>query len=316
MKIILDTNIYRNLIRDKTYEEIEILQKKIIIAAKAKSITITFPIIPAMELINHYNDSHPTEKDECRKALNLLVNLSTDKTHNNLHVKFTPPMDVILGNYFFGKEENFLDIYAQSISLAQKLCGNDIINEGEDIDNAIETIGLQLDFEKEKIRDNYENYLKSINEGNVDWTYFQGKDKKGLRTKFFESLRKGKLSFLVAQSFVDRAYFHAQMKYVKDEEFFKKVVQFMKDFCPVLVMNEMLLHNIGRGVIAISDFTDVRWNTILDISLIFGVLYNPQKEETRLVTEDNNIIDSFNSCGFTDKAMKLNDFLELIEIKL
>jgi len=54
MKIILDTNIYRNLIRDKTPEEIDSLQKEIIDAAKNKSIIITFPIIPAMELINHY----------------------------------------------------------------------------------------------------------------------------------------------------------------------------------------------------------------------------------------------------------------------
>ncbi|MBV6878829.1 hypothetical protein NG800_010955 [Epilithonimonas ginsengisoli] len=315
MKIILDTNIYRNLIKDKTSEEIEIIQEKIIAAAKAQSITITFPIIPAMELINHYNDTHPVIKDECRKGLNLLVNLSTDKTKNNLHVKFTPPMDVILGSYLFGKEEDFLKIYAQAITLAQKLAGNLDITPEDSINDAIKTVSEQLDFEKEMIRQNYESYLKSINEGNVDWAYFQGKGRKEIRRKFFDGLRKGELSFLVAQSLLDRAYFNAKETYQKDEEFFRKVIQFMKDFCPALVMNELLLDNIGSGVVAISDLMDKRWNTILDISLIFGTLYNPQNDDIILVTEDQNIIDSFDKCGFNGKAIKLDDFLALLDIE-
>jgi hypothetical protein len=315
MKIILDTNIYLNLIRDKTSEEIEILQEKIIAAAKAKSIFITFPIIPAMELINHYNDTHPVKKDECRKGLNLLVNLSTEKTENNLHIKFTPPMDVILGSYLFGKEEDFLEMYAQAITLAQKLAGNYAITTEDRIDYAIEKVSEQLDFEKKMIRQNYESYLKSINEGNVDWTYFQGKGKKEIRRKFFAGLRKGELSFLVAQSILDRAYCNAKETYQKDEEFFRKVIQFMKDFCPVLVMNELLLNNIGNGVVAISDLMDERWNTVLDISLIFGSLFNPQNDDVILVTEDQNIIDSFNKCGFNGKAIELDDFLALLGVE-
>ena len=268
-----------------------------------------------MELINHYNDTHPIEKDECRKGLTLLVNLSTEKTNNNLHVEFTPPMDVILGNYLFGKEEDFLEMYSVAITLAQKLVGNDPISAEDNIDDVIEAVGNQLDFEKEMIRQNYENYIKSINEGNVDWAYFEGTAKKEQTRKFLASLRKGELSFLVAQSMIDRAYFNAKETYQKDEEFFRTVVKFMKDFCPALVMNELLLDNIGNGVIAISDLKDKRWNTILDISLIFGTLYNPKGEDVILVTEDQNIIDSFNKCGFDGKAIKLTDFLGLLGLE-
>lgn len=114
---------------------------------------------------------------------------------------------------------------------------------------------------------------------------------------------------------IDRAYFNAKETYQKDEEFFRTVVKFMKDFCPALVMNELLLDNIGNGVIAISDLKDKRWNTILDISLIFGTLYNPKGEDVILVTEDQNIIDSFNKCGFDGKAIKLTDFLGLLGLE-
>lgn len=314
MTIIFDTNIYRNLIRDKTEEEIKILECEIIESAKSKSITINFPIVPAMELINHYNDPHPLEKIECRKALNLLVNLSLGNTTDKLY--FTPPLDVILGNYFFQNEKNFLEMYGQVIKLSLKLTGNEKIEDGDNINYAIEKVSEQLDFEKESIRNNYENYLKSINEGNADWTYFNSKVKKIERRKFFESLRKGELSFLVAQSFVDRAYFHAKKEYEKNEEFYKTVIKFMEDFCPALVMNEILLEKIGSGVTAISDFKDKRWNTILDISLIFGTLYNPQNKPMKLVTEDKDIIDSFVNCGYKDKVMSLTDFSTFLNITI
>lgn len=314
-KIILDTNIYRNLIRDKTAQEIENLENKIIEAAKNKSIVIQFPIIPAMELINHYNDSHPVEKDECRKSLQVLVKLSIE-TNPTDKISFTPPLDVILGNYFFNEEKDFLDMYSQIITLALKLTGNLEIKSDDKINDAIEKVSEQLDFEKENIKNNYENYLKSINEGNADWTYFNSKEKKAERKKFFESLHKGELSFVVAQSFVDRAYFHAKKQYEKNEKFYQTVIKFIQDFCPALIMNELLLEKIGSGVSAISDFTDKRWNTILDISLIFGTLYNPQNTLTKLVTEDQAIVDSFYICNFKDKVMKLTEFFKLLEIEL
>lgn len=314
-KIILDTNIYRNLIRDKTTLEIKELENKIIEAVKNKSIVIQFPIIPAMELINHYNDSHPVERDECRKALLLLVKLSIE-TNPTDKISFIPPLDVILGNYIFNEEKNFLEMYSQVITLALKLSGYLEIKKDDNINHAIKKISEQLDFEKEKIKNNYENYLKSINEGNADWSYFNSKDKKTERKKFFESLRKGELSFLVAQSFVDRAYFHAEKKYEKNEEFYQVVIKFMQDFCPALVMNELLLEKIGAGVIALSDFTDKRWNTVLDISLIFGTMYNPKNVMVKLVTEDQAIVDSFGICEFKDNVMKLIEFCDLLEIEL
>ena len=57
-----------------------------------------------MELISHFNDEIPIEKEECRNALKLLVNLSTKTTATDLHVDFTPPLNVVLGSYFFGEE--------------------------------------------------------------------------------------------------------------------------------------------------------------------------------------------------------------------
>ena len=79
-------------------------------------------------------------------------------------------------------------------------------------------------------------------------------------------------------------------------------------------MNELLLEKIGHGVDAIKDVADGRWNTIIDISLIFGVLYNPSNVDKRLVTEEKNIANAFDSCGFQNKIMNLADFKALMRI--
>jgi predicted nucleic acid-binding protein len=314
MKLVLDTNIYRNLVRGKSQEEIDELILKILNKCKEKNIEICFPIVPAMELISHYNDENENEKSECRSALKLLVSLSTTITEHNLHIDFIPPLNVILGHYFFGKEDNFLKMYAQVITVAQKLTGNEMITEDDNIDDAIETIIKQLEFEKEEIRNNYENYLKSINEGNADWEHFQQKDKKADRADFFKRLKDGRFSFLVAQSFISRAYFITETTFVKDENYYNLVIRFMQDFCPVLIMNELLLNNIGQGVAAIQDIRDKRWNTVLDISLMFGVIYNPKDENKKLVTCDKNILKSFDVCGFNEKVMTLDKFIEILDL--
>lgn len=310
MDLILDTNIYRNLVRNLSEEQIFELKHTIKQRCKQENITLLFPINSAMELISHFNDEHEGERVECRNALKLLVDLSTTYSSTHIHVDFIPPLNAILERYFFGKEDTHAKMYSKVITLAQMLIGN-IEAESEDaMKKHVETVKQQIEFEKKEIRDNYEEYLKSINDGEADWTYF--KDKKQLRKDYFQRLKIGRLSFLVAQSFVDRAHSIVEQQIEKNEEYYNKVIKFMKDFCPALLMNELLLEGVGHGVEALKDVADKRWNTIMDISLIFGALYNPKNIDRRLVTEEKNIHSSFEGCGFQNKIINLEAFKALM----
>ena len=312
MDLILDTNIYRNLVRNLTDDQVENLSNAIKQKCKQDNITLLFPINSAMELISHFNDEVLIEQQECRSALKLLVNLSTTYSSTHIHVDFIPPLNAILERHFFGTEDTHAKMYSKVITLAQMLVGNIEAEEQAEMDKHVQTVKEQIAFEKKEIRDNYEDYLKSINNGEADWEYF--KDKKQLRRDYFQRLKVGRLSFLVAQSFVDRAYNITGHEIVKDQEYYDKVIKFMQDFCPALVMNELLLENVGHGVEAIKDVADGRWNTIIDISLIFGVLHNPKNIDRRLVTEENNIHSSFDSCGFQNKILNLEQFKLLMQI--
>ncbi len=313
MELILDTNIYRNLITGKNNEEIEQLIKHIKETSLKKNIKISFPINSAMELIAHYNDINENEKLDCRNALKLLVEISTKIEFGRLKVNFIPPLNVVLAYYFFETEDIYMRMYASVITIAQKLVGNVAIENTDNINDDVDLVKSQIEFEKNEIKTNYENYLKSINSGNAEWTYFEDKEKE--RVEYFKSLRNGQLSFLVAQSFIERAYTISGNTLTKDEDFFNKVINFMRDFCPALVMNEFLLEKIGHSVAALDSVKDKRWNTIIDISLIFGTLYNPKGDDKKLVTQEKQIKNAFDVCGYEDNLINLDDFLVLMDIK-
>lgn len=176
MDLVLDTNIYRNLVRKQNDDQIHHLAETIKGKAIKQNIKIFFPINSAMELISHFIDEDENERTECRKALKLLVFLSTTYSSTHIHVDFVPPLNAILERYFHGQENTYAKMYSNVITLAQMLIGN-IYPESEEVMNGnVQTVKNQIEFEKQEIRDNYEEYLKSINNGEADWTYF--KDKK------------------------------------------------------------------------------------------------------------------------------------------
>ena len=312
MDLILDTNIYRNLVRNLTDDQVLDMSYAIKQKCKQDNITLLFPINSAMELIAHFNDEVLSEQQECRSSLNLLVDLSTTYSSTHIHVDFIPPLNAILERLFFETKDKHAKMYSTVVTLSQRLVGNIKTEEHIEMDKNIQAVKSQIEFEKNEIRNNYEDYLKSINNGETDWEYF--KDNKQLRRDYFQKLKIGRLSFLVAQSFVDRVYNISEHEIVKDQDYFDKVIKFMQDFCPALIMNELLLENVGHGVQAIKDVADGRWNTVIDISLIFGALYNPKNIDRRLVTEENNIHLAFDNCGFQNKILNLDQFKEMIGI--
>lgn len=315
MDLVLDTNIYRNLVSELDDAQVSDLQFTIKQKCREKGIRLLFPINTAMELIAHFDDEHEGERNECRKSLRLLVNLSTNFTATRMNVDFVPGLNGILERYLVETADKHAKLYATVITAAQKLVGNTKVEDGDDMAKDVRTIKAQIEFEKTEIRDNYEDYLKSINDGEADWTYFQDKEKKAERQKFFAKLHNGTYSFLVAQSIFDRAHTLVGKKIEKNQEYLDALINFMNMFAPALLMNELLLKSIGNGTAAIEAVADGRWNTVIDISLIFGALFNTTGRDQRLITEEKNIRKAYEDCGMGEKIMNLASFRELLDLK-
>lgn len=317
MQLILDTNIYRNLVKGLSDLEVLKLGNHIKIKCKEKNITIPFPIVSAMELISRLNDLIDNERIECLKALKLLVSINVRINKNNGRIGglFIPPMDAVLGDFLFGDETDFINLYSPVIDLALKITGYSETKVDDDIKKDIDIVKQQLFFEKEQIKNNYEHYITSLSvDGKLDWRVLQ-KNKK-LRKDFFLRLHRGDFDFLIAQSFLIRSFSNRGLVFEKNDNNLRILSGFMTKFLPVFKMNNKLLKEVGNGTIAMSDSRDPRWNTIPDISLIFGALYKCTEFNKIFVTEEKDIVRSFNEGGFPDNVIKLQAFKDIFFINL
>lgn len=312
MELILDTNIYRNLVSELNHNQTNDLSKKINELNVQKNIDIKFPISVAMELISHLEDENENEKNECKNALTLLVQTSTKIIENEINVNFVPPLNVILGFYFFNDEKYYLNEYSNVINISQKLVGNTTFGKEESKSEFIKIVKEQLEFEKKEIKNNIESYFKEINNGEVDWQYFKINQKE--RDIFFKKLNNGKSFLYIAQSFMIRAFDINRSKFEKNEINFNKFKEFINEFAPAIKMFELLLAQIGHGTESLNNILDKKWNTIIDISILFGFLYNPKKMNRKIVTEDANMRNKVVEFGIEDKILNLKELKLLYNI--
>jgi len=311
MEYLGDTNIYRNLVRGLNIAEVEKLAEVISEKETQEGIKSGLSIVVAMELISHLQNDDP-HFDECFKALCLLYHHS--KKINIQEQEYTgtfyPPLNVVLTKYFFDENTQYLRMYSQVLDLTVELTKNFDVNNINSYSEQIETVKKQLLFEKDEIRTNYESYLKSLNEDVPDWEYF--KKNKTERKEWFKTLKNGKTSFLVAEGLMIRAFNLMDREYKRTQENFEKLIDFINQFYPAILMNELILEQLGHGTLSLGDVEDGKWNTINDMSIMFGMLFFSDRDNKVLVTEDKVIRTSLDDNGMGYKLLSLSEF----EIKM
>ncbi|MBZ9731191.1 hypothetical protein LB467_15965 [Salegentibacter sp. JZCK2] len=307
MKYFLDTNIYRNLSRDISLHEVQPLAEKIQNQELKLGVTSGFPIVVAMELIQHLEKTDP-EREECFKALCLLFDHSKkyNAKKNTFHGAFFPPLNVILPKYFFNENGPFLDAYKIIIQLTKALTENHDINNIYQFQNEIKAVREQNIFEKKELYDNIIDYLKNLNGGVLDWQYFS--KNKTDRKSWFREMQTGKSFAFLAEGLMIRAYGIMNKKYERTDENYALFYKFHNDFFPAIAMTSIILEQIGHGTIAISNVSDHRWNTVLDISMMFGAIFNSQRDNIVFVTEEKKMHMFFKMNNMQDQILKLDEF--------
>lgn len=309
MKYFLDTNIYRNLVRNLSFAEIKSLAEKIQNAEKVLNVTSGFPIVVAMELIKHLDQTDP-HCEECFKALCLLFDHSKkyNPEEDTFHGAFFPPLNVILPKFFFNENGPFLDAYKVIITLTKDLTENHDIKNIQKNQAKIEAVREQVMFEKEEIFNNLKEYLKELNNGELDWQYFKKNDVQ--RSKWFREMATGKAFAFLAEGFMIRAYGIIDRKYGRTPENFNQFSEFYDQFFPAIAMSSLILEQVGHGTVAISDINDRRWNTIMDISMMFGAIFNSKRDNIIFVTEEKKMHEFFKLNKMENQIIKLNEFKE------
>jgi hypothetical protein len=310
MECLFDTNVYRDIADTLTLEEIPSYIKDLKLKEDAKDIKSGFSIVVAMELIQHLEEGD-NHFEDCYKALCLLVYHTQRINPDTLmpHGDFYPPLNVILTKHFFNEDSIYLPLYLKVLNFAHELTKNLDFEKCRRLQHNIKIIRQQVIHEKKQIKDNVELFLSSMNSGTLDWSYFQNNSKE--RKKWFRDLASGHTINLIAYALMKRAYQIMEIEELRiDAE--DKFNLFLKDYYPGLLMNEIIFQSIGSGTEALGDVNDKRWNTINDISIMFGVLYQADKRHKILVTGDKKIKECFQKVDLGKRAISLEEFYNLL----
>lgn len=307
MEHILDTNIYRNLVKDQSFFEVERLAVKIRNNETNLSNSIGIPIVVAMELISRLviGDRALVESF---KALCVLFHASSESSTSG---KYYPPLDVILPKYFFNDLGPSHKSYQLVIPIAKELTENYDLQNVFRLQDKVKVIKAQIEFEKNEIRENLGNYLKSINEGKLDWEIF--KTAKLARRKLFADLSDGKAIFYVALGMMERGYWIVGKELEQNQENWDKLREFHNKFYPAFAMMSSILLPVAHGN-SLANPHDIKWNSIPDISLMVTAIYFSEVKGAILITEEVKMHEFYKANDMEDRIMNLKNFKNLVNI--
>jgi hypothetical protein len=266
-----------------------------------------------MELIQHLEDGDPFQ-DECYKALYLAYIHTRTFKDGHATGSYIPPMNIILAQAFFDANSKYHELYNTVIGLFLELVKAGDINECQKHQADIKTVRAQILFEKAAFKSNVEQLIASVNNGVIDWTYMA--NNKQERRKFFDGIHNGRFEYLLAISLMQRAH-----QIMDVEEFIEDVEgrfeAFRANYQAAIIMNINLLEAVGQGVKSLQEINDPKWNTLNDVQIMFGFLYQKHKDEIKkLVTEEKKIHEAATKAGIGASVIKLQQYLEMVEVKL
>jgi hypothetical protein len=312
MELFLDTNIYRNFVRGLSFFEIERLANKIKENENMLGYSAGFPIVVAMELISHLVPGDP-HLVECYKALYLLFNHSKNynAVSDTLFGKFYPPQDVVLSKYFLNEDGPDLKTFRMVIPLVKSITENCDLKNINKFQAEILATKEHIKKEKEQFQENLVDYLKTLNGGTLDWKYF--KQNKNARRKWFRDMETGEAFVQLAEGFMSRTFSISNKDFIQNQENWDKLKEFHDHFFPAIAMTSLLLEPIGHGV-ALDNLKDSRWNTVQDISIMFGVLFESNFKDKVFVSEEKKMHQFFKLNGMQEKIIDLNDFKKMLKL--
>lgn len=313
---IFDTNYYRNFVHGKNFTQFqnEIDNQKLI--ETQKGFKIVFPIVSAIEMMNHLNEDN-SSTTECFKALNLLVRHCDNRSPKGIAV---PTFYDLLTMYFFKKtSKNF--IYNNNILLlSHKISNSNELKILKEFESEIEQIISIKKEEKENIIKNIENsYLTSINpDGNIDWDIF---DKNQVLKREFKDLIKTRdMHKLIGLSLVNLAMEQTDSTEIKlskedfENNFVKNDFKTGIDFFVKEIVQKMV--EIKNKEYFYKPETDPkkRWNSFYDTQFIFATEYeNYFGRKTTFVTREDKIRESFKNNGKENFAISPEEYDQLLK---
>jgi hypothetical protein len=309
MRYILDTNVYRNLIRGKNHDEIQKAISKLKLNGKNQFI---FSSIVFIELINHLT-IEDSAKQECYNALFAKFSLCSEICNDRKKGELIPEFNELLSLYFNQKNGNYFNFNKNLLITTEKITQNNDIKNIILHKKLIQEIINYKESELINIISNIEKfYLTNISSNIKDWSIY--KNNPTLKLEFKNLLRTKKFHDLFALSLINLNLSNNSKSNTPSKTEF---IKFKKDF---KITIDFFIENIWKKFIDIEKIEyfsnpdsdpKKRWNSFYDTQIIMACEYNNSIGiETQLVTSEKKILTHFEKHSKRNWCISLEEFLE------
>ncbi len=265
-------------------------------------------IVVSMELISRLGKDDPA-KERCFKALCLQYFHHRRRTPNGFEGSYYPPLNVILSQFFFNKNSKYHDLYGKVLSLVINLTETLDITRCDEHAEQIEKIKKLILFENQEFQGNVEDLLKSLNSGKLDWEYFKKNEEE--RKQFIAKIDDGRVETLLGLGLFKRAHQVVEL-YGFSNSAAEKLQAFFDTYRPALRINTNILRSLAEGSSWLADAGDDKWNTLNDLQIMFGLLYERPGLDKKLVTDDRKIKNACVATGQGHLVISLDEYKKII----
>ena len=314
-QFILDTNAYRELVESKFLCEIMATANEMRVREKKLNSRSLMSVVVSMELLKHFDEVDPAFM-RCYKALALQFFHTQTKVYGepNSIIDFIPPIDPILTQHFFGKNSEYFKFYLRTIKIVQDATKNLEPADSKKDEKDIKIIAAQLLHERTEISKNFEEFLKSLNGGVLDWEFFK-KDKM-IKPKLLRDIKSGRMLKLMAEGQLVRAHAVMDLQYPQPDLDSKRN-EFRQYYEPLLKLNQLLIEKMLVGATSIANPQHKTWNTLHDSYLLAAACYVSYRERGKdvkvvLVTDDKAIHEVCQGTYLEGHAWNLREYLSYI----
>lgn len=184
--LILDTNVYRTLVHNRSYEEVRTIASLIATQNKRLKLQPLIEMASCMELISHVQDNG-RHRDSCRKSI-LLMSLICS------HEYLIPTPEIEIAKKYFGIIlDNPANIAHQTAGLALEIAKYEANEYNEILSHDVEVVKKIVHKKETQMRNDFYLSIRQKDGKSSTWQLFQNDKQK----------RKAHLDYLQSDVFLD-----------------------------------------------------------------------------------------------------------------
>lgn len=310
--VIFDTNVYRNIISDKDFSELEADVENFKAIEKRENILALMHPIVIKELLYHVAGERNEMHEKAIKALKAMFIHCGDTKQFLVLADF----DLQMSNFFYKtRDPNRERIDIQLGEIVSALALHSVDHVLQKYQYNLKQIRDQIQETETFFKEQLKNFIKKIDPDAEDWTVFENNEAK--RRKALAYFTSADIEYEIALGYITQMHDNLLSKGLinqdNKQQLHRKALAFMEIFqAPIKLYKEVLKKFIQPNM---NFDAKSRENFVWDIHLMFTVgdhVVSATNSVIYLVTSDNEMKNAANNSGFLTKTFTYDEYIEYI----